>query len=201
MARRYLDNYTARITTASVSTGATTFDVDIPPPALAAGDYYEVTLTDSLDAPTKTENVYITGVSGSTLTVLRDVSGTGAQTWAADDFVDLRPTASAFEVIDGVLLKDYTESTGTASTTLNRSANGAWQILTLGAAETLDVSGLAAGKSVTVTVLGGNTWGLGYTGVGRWSGNGQPSSLKAKHDLHFSHNGVETVAFDLGGTD
>lgn len=201
MARRYLDNYTARITTASVSTGATTFDVDIPPTAPAAGDYYELTLTDSLDAPTKTENVYITGVSGTTLTVLRDVSGTGAQTWAADDFVDLRPTASAFEVIDGVLLKDYTEATGTASTTLNRSANGAWQILTLGAAATLDVSGLTAGKSVTITVVGGNTYGLGYTGVGRWSGVGQPQQLKANHELQFSHNGVEVVAFDMGGTD
>ncbi|MET4161320.1 hypothetical protein ABIE61_001152 [Marinobacterium sp. MBR-111] len=200
MARRYLDNYTVRITTASVSTGATTFDVDTPPPALAAGDYYEVTLTDSLDAPTKTENVYITGVSGSTLTVLRDVSGTGAQSWVADDYVDLRPTASAFEVIDGVLLKDYTEYTGTASATLNRSAGG-WQILPLTAATTINVSGLTSGQSVTVTVTGGNTYGLGYTGVGRWSGNGQPQELKAKHDLQFSHNGVEVVAFDLGGAD
>jgi|CEGC01.1.fsa_nt_gi hypothetical protein len=100
----------------------------------------------------------------------------------------------------GSLIKDYTEATGTASTTLDRSADGAWQILTLGAAETLDVSSLTAGKCVTVTVVGGDTYGLGYTGVGRWSGSGQPTLLKAKHDLQFSHNGVEVVAFDLGGT-
>jgi len=100
----------------------------------------------------------------------------------------------------GSLIKDYAEATGTASATLDRSV-GAWQILNLATATTLDVSGLAVGQCVTITVMGGNTYGLGYAGVGRWSGNGQPQELKAKHDLQFSHNGVETVAFDLGGTD
>ncbi|QSR35543.1 hypothetical protein CFI10_11145 [Marinobacterium iners] len=198
MARRYLDNYTARITTASVSTGATTFDVDIPPPALAAGDYYEVTLTDSLDAPTKTENVCITGVSGTTLTVLRDVKGTGAQTWAADDFVDLRPTASAFEVIDGVLLKDYTETiNATAGATLDRSTGGI-QRLNMGANTTLNLSDLTAGQSVMYRVTGGTTYTLSYTGLGAWS-DGTTPTLSTTHYLEFVHDGVEVVGFDCGG--
>jgi hypothetical protein len=104
-------------------------------------------------------------------------------------------------VLDGTLIKNYYETTGETTGVVDRNTEGSWQVLTLTASEELDVSALFAGQSVTITVVGGDEYALTYAGVDRWSGNGQPSELKATHDLTFAHNGIEVVGFDLGGTD
>lgn len=103
--------------------------------------------------------------------------------------------------ISFALIKMYTEKVSNiASGTISRY-DGAWQVLTLTASEELDVSALTAGQSVTITVVGGDEYALTYAGVDRWSGAGQPTELLPTHDLTFAHNGVESIGFDLGGTD
>lgn len=96
MGRAYLNNYSTTITTASVGTGDTSFDVTTAPAALAAGDYYIATLTDDLINPTKTEVIKVTGIATNTLTVVRAQEGTTAQTWVLDDKIEIRVTANSF---------------------------------------------------------------------------------------------------------
>lgn len=196
--RKYLNNWESAITTASIGTGDLSFDVATPPDALAAGEYYIATLTDSLTAPTKTEIIKITGVSGSTLTVEREQEDTAAQTWTDSDFIHLTATAGAFKKLDGPEIVQYTETVNAAAgATLDRSTGGI-QRLDMTANTTLDLTDLTTGQSVFYRVTGGTTYTLSYTGLGAWS-DGTTPTLSATHYLEFVHDGVEVVGFDCGG--
>lgn len=164
MARKYLNNYEASITTATVGAGDLSFDVDIAPAPLAPGDYYIVTLTDSLTAPTKVEVIKVTDVAGSTLTVERAQEGTTAQAWSAGEVVHLASTAAGFEKLDGVIIQRYSETIAAATTTIER-ADGGIQALTLTADSALTWT-LDDGEKIQLylTPAGFNvtSWGVTY---------------------------------------
>lgn len=164
MARKYLNNYEAQITTATVGAVDLSFDVDNPPPTLSAGDYYIMTLTDSLSAPTKVEVIKVIDVAGSTLTVERAQEDTTAQAWSAGDAVHLAATAGGFETLDGVTLKRFAETVAAATTTIDR-ADGGIKTLTLTADSALTWA-LNNGEKIQLylTPAGFNItdWGVSY---------------------------------------
>lgn len=161
--RKYLNNWSSAITTVSIGTGDLTFDVATAPTALAAGDYYIATLTDSLTAPTKIEIIKITGVSGSTLTVERAQESTTAQTWDNTEFIHISATADGFETLDGPELLRYRERTGTASSGAITTADGLIQSIALTANTTLSFPDLQDGQNVTLHVTGLDSgWTLSF---------------------------------------
>ncbi|WP_010323044.1 hypothetical protein [Marinobacterium stanieri] len=160
--RHYTDNYIAQLT-APVTAGDSSLQVDNPP-VLPAGKYMVVTLTDSNDpsvAPTKLEIVTITSVSSNTLTL---EAGT-VNSWAIDDYVDERLTASSLLLLDGPELLRYREKTGTASSGAITTAAGPVQDidLTVLGNTTLSFPDLQDGQNVTLHVLGLDSgWTLAF---------------------------------------
>ncbi len=122
---------------------------------------------------------------GTAKQILRKVSGTDYDSEWSDE-------------LDGVTVKEYTETINAAAgATLDRSTGGI-QRLAMAANTTLDLTDLTAGQSVMYRVTGGTTYTLSYTGLGAWS-NGTTPTLSATHYLEFVHDGVEVVGFDCGG--
>lgn len=160
--RHYTDNYIAQLT-APVTAGDDTLQVDNPP-VLPAGKYLVVTLTDSNDpsvAPTNLEIVTITSVSSNTLTL---ETGT-VNSWAIDDYVDERLTASSLLLLDGPELLRYRERTGTAASGAITTADGPVQDIDLTVLEntTLSFPDLQDGQNVTLHVLGLDSgWTLAF---------------------------------------
>ena len=65
-------------------------------PTIPAGSYMPLTLNDSATGLVY-EVLYVTAISGATLTVMRGQEGTSAQTWAIGDIAFVGPTASPFQ--------------------------------------------------------------------------------------------------------
>jgi len=147
MGRVYVNSYSDTVSTASVGTSDTSFDVSSAPAVLSSGEYYIATLTDDLTSPTKTEIIKITGISSNTLTVVRAQEGTSASTWATGDNIEIRATAASFETLDNPTLVTYTETTTTGTVDIDASI-GTIQTLTIASNPTFTDS-LADGQSVT----------------------------------------------------
>lgn len=65
-------------------------------PTIPAGSYMPLALNDSATGLVY-EILYVTAISGATLTVLRGQEGTSAQTWAIGDIAFVGPTSQPFE--------------------------------------------------------------------------------------------------------
>jgi len=156
MARVYRNNYSETITTTTVSDTDTSFDVSAAPASLAAGDYYLMTLADSLSSPTKIEVVKVTGVSGVTLTVERAQDGTSAYAWASGDFIEIRATASSYQEWDGVTVTRYNEAIAASTNNIDR-ADGGIQTYTMTANTTFSID-MENGESLLLHLSGADTY-------------------------------------------
>lgn len=148
--RKHVNNYSSTIDTTTVLDSDLTLDVDSATglPSLSAGEYIELTLTDSLSAPTKTEIIKVTAISSETLTIERGQEGTAAQGWASGDFIECRATKNSFDLIDGPELKRYKETVASATSAIDR-ANGGIQTYTMTANTTFTIA-INAGESLTL---------------------------------------------------
>lgn len=169
--RKYLNNYETTLSAAATDTD-TTISVSKAPPALSAGDYYVMTLTDDIDNPTKVEIVKITGVSGTTLAAERGYESTTAQSFDDGDIISLRATADSFETLVGPTITGYTEAIATASTTLS-AENGTIMPYEM-TANTTFTDGLSNGQSFTLHIEGCDTYTVTWPTM-TWVGGSVPT--------------------------
>ena len=153
--RKYLNNYSTTLT-AALTDIATTCSVTTVPPSLSSGEYYILTLVDSLTAPTKTEIIKVTGITGTDLTIERGLEGTTALAFDSGNFVELRETAKAFSELDNPELITYRERVHAATASINAD-NGPIQTLTVAANTTISVV-CDAGQSLTLHLTGGGSY-------------------------------------------
>lgn len=227
MARKYGMNNYSTLLTSGISDTDTTVSVGTAPDSLGAGDFYRMQLcrfqtVNGQRVMVKSEFVDVTAISGNDLTIRRYEAGLDPdpwgndisipQTWETDDELQLVVTAetlggipdpsgfmptSGGTLLDGTIT-EFTETINAAAgATLDRSTGG-FQRLNLTANTTLNLTDLEAGQSVFYRVTAGDTWTLGYTGLGNWS-DGEVPALSATHYLEFTHDGIEVVGFDCGG--
>ncbi len=83
-------------------------------PTLATGQYMPLTLNDAATGQIY-EVVYVTAISGTTLTVLRAQEGTGAQNWAIGDYAFSTQTAQTSAAVNGNPLNAFQGANATAS--------------------------------------------------------------------------------------
>lgn len=84
-------------------------------PTLSAGQIIPLTLNDAATGSVY-EVVYVTAISGATLTVTRAQEGTGAQNWSVGDFAFSTPTAETAAVTTGDPAKTFQVANATTST-------------------------------------------------------------------------------------
>jgi len=169
--RKYLNNYETTLS-AAITSGDTTISVTTSPPALSAGDYYVMTLTDDIDNPTKVEIIKITGVSGTTLTAERGYESTIPKSFDSGDIISLRSTADSFETLVGPTITGYTESIATPSTVLSNSTGDIMPYEMT--ANTTFTDGLSNGHSLTLHLEGGDTYTATWPTM-TWVGGSAPT--------------------------
>lgn len=176
--RKHTNNYSSTIDTTTVLDTDLTLDVDSATglPSLSAGEYIELTITDSLTAPTKTEIIKVTDISSETLTIERAQEGTTAQGWVSGDFIECRATKNSFDLIDGPELKRYKETVATGSSTLDR-ADGGIQTYTMTANTTFTIA-INAGESLTLHLSAGDTYTATWPTM-KWAGGTAPTLTAA----------------------
>jgi hypothetical protein len=132
MARKYLNNYRTALT-AAVTEIDTTLSLGTNPPALAAGDYYRLSLAQLNADGTALKFELVDYASDGIIT--RGVEGTTAQAFDVGDVVQLDATAEGLAAADtsGFLTEEITRyrETIAASTTAIDRADGGIQTLTL----------------------------------------------------------------------
>ncbi|WP_067986239.1 hypothetical protein [Neptuniibacter pectenicola] len=172
--RIHVNNYSSTIDTTTVLDSDLTLDVDSATglPSLAAGEYIELTITDSLSAPTKTEIIKVTAISSETLTIERAQEGTTAQGWVSGDFIECRATKNSFDQLDGTEIKRYKETVATASSAIDR-ADGGIQTYTMTANTTFTIA-INAGESLTLHLSAGDTYTATWPAM-TWVGGSAPT--------------------------
>lgn len=109
---KFTNNARTLLSTSSVSTSATSISVDDGSvfPSLSGSSYFYATLQRAADS-TAREIVKVTARSGNDLTIARAQDNTSALTFIADDIVEIRIVAKAFEdIITDVDLKSTASS-------------------------------------------------------------------------------------------
>lgn len=188
---------TAEISTASVGTTDTTFDVtdasDLPVPG--ADEYWVgVLYKESGGVESGHEIVHVTDVTTTTLTVTRAAEpladGTqAAQTFAAGDRIELRNTAGTLDRI-----RTTARVNDTAGATIEVS-DGDVRVIALTADTTL-TDNLSDGESATLRITGGDTWTVTWPTM-TWPGGSVPT-LGAAHWVETIKLGGTLYGWDLG---
>jgi hypothetical protein len=109
------NNVSTTLATAAAS-GATTLTLASSAnlPVLSAGQVMPLTLNDAATGQIY-EVVYVTAISGVTLTVTRAQEGTGAQNWNIGDFAYVAPTAGTVCMLNGNPANQFQVAPATAS--------------------------------------------------------------------------------------
>ena len=113
----FLNFYTTTLS-ASLSSTATTMSVSSTtglPSSLASGQFIPMILTSAAAPGTVYEIVYVTGISGSSLTITRGQEGTSALNWNASDIVYSNNTADTTGAQEGGTFSNPTITGGTIS--------------------------------------------------------------------------------------
>ena len=131
----FLNNYQTTLG-AALSSTATTMTVSSTtglPSSLASGQFIPMTLTPASNPGSAYEIVYVTGISGSTLTVTRGEEGTSALNWNTGDILYSTNTAQTTGTSMGSPSTDFQTNTLTASglITANDGINVAGGALTI----------------------------------------------------------------------
>ena len=120
----FLNNYQTTLG-AALSSTATTMTVSSTtglPSSLASGQFIPMTLTPASNPGSAYEIVYVTGISGSSLTVTRGEEGTSALNWSTGDILYSTNTAQTTGTSMGSPSTDFQTNTLTASGLI--TANG-----------------------------------------------------------------------------
>lgn len=120
-------------------------------PSLSAGQIMPLTLNDASTGLVY-EIVYVTAISGVTLTVTRAQEGTGAQNWSIGDYAFVAPTAGALN--SPGFPNSPTMPTPSPGDNTTKGATTAYASLTgglVGSARNLVAALASAGASLTVT--------------------------------------------------
>ena len=136
---------------AALSSTATSLTVSSTtglPSSLASGQFIPMTLTPASNPGSAYEIVYVTGISGSTLTVERGQEGTSALNWNTGDILYSTNTAETTGTSMGSPSTDFQTNTLTASGLI--TANGG---VTVPSGETLTVDGNTAVDTLTASGL------------------------------------------------
>jgi len=202
MARKYSNNYSTTITTASVSTGDITFDVASITglPIIGAGDYCVLTITDSLTAPTKTEVVKATSLATNTLTVERAQESTTAQAWVSGDFVELRVTAGSFNTMDGTKFVTYSEQEYAAPVDAIYRNNGGIQTRTLAAPASLAFT-LNDGESLSLRLVNTDTYSVAFPSGMLWPNGFAPTLTGPQSWIQIWKTGTAVFGVHIGDFD
>ena len=147
----FLNNYQTTLG-AALSSTATTMTVSSTtglPSSLASGQFIPMTLTPASNPGSAYEIVYVTGISGSSLTITRGQEGTSALNWNTGDILFSTNTAQTTGTSMGSPSTDFQTNTLTASGLI--TANDGIDVtagaitagggLTIPSGETLDVAG------------------------------------------------------------
>ena len=113
----FLNNYQTTLG-AALSSTATTMTVSSTtglPSSLASGQFIPMTLTPASNPGSAYEIVYVTGISGSSLTVTRGEEGTSALNWNTGDILYSTNTAETTGTSMGSPSTDFQTDTLTAS--------------------------------------------------------------------------------------
>ena len=113
----FLNNYQTTLG-AALSSTATTMTVSSTtglPSSLASGQFIPMTLTPASNPGSAYEIVYVTGISGSSLTVTRGEEGTSALNWNTGDILYSTNTAQTTGTSMGSPSTDFQTNTLTAS--------------------------------------------------------------------------------------
>ena len=113
----FLNNYQTTLG-AALSSTATTMTVSSTtglPSSLASGQFIPMTLTPASNPGSAYEIVYVTGISGSSLTVTRGEEGTSALNWNTGDILYSTNTAQTTGTSMGSPSTDFQTDTLTAS--------------------------------------------------------------------------------------
>ena len=146
----FLNFYTTTLS-ASLSSTAITMSVSSTtglPSSLASGQFIPMTLTPASSPGSAYEIVYVTGISGSTLTVERGQEGTSALNWNTGDILYSTNTAETTGTSTGSPTVAFQTDALTASGLI--TANGG---VTVPSGETLTVDGNTAVDTLTASGL------------------------------------------------
>lgn len=171
----FINNFSTTLAAALTSTGTTvTLASSTGLPTLASGQIMPLTLNDAATGQIY-EILYVTAISGATLTVERAQERTAAQAWAIGDYAKCMPTAQSVEPAGGNPAQTFQVAAATASNqavnlgqlseparTIIFSSNGTWTV-PAGITQIL-VSGCGAG--------GGGGGGGGTVGSSGFVGGG-----------------------------
>ena len=184
----FLNNYQTTLG-AALSSTATTMTVSSTtglPSSLASGQFIPMTLTPASNPGSAYEIVYVTGISGSSLTVTRGEEGTSALNWNTGDILYSTNTAQTTGTSMGSPSTDFQTNTLTASglITANDGIDVTGGTLTASGLITankgvtgIQVSSISALESfpvpttdgLTMQVLGYSSEGDGGEGVFFWN--------------------------------
>lgn len=165
----FLNNYQTTLG-AALSSTATTMTVSSTtglPSSLASGQFIPMTLTPASNPGSAYEIVYVTGISGSTLTVERGQEGTSALNWNTGDILYSTNTAETTGTSMGSPSTDFQTDTLTASglITANEGVTGI-QVASIAAIEAFPVP---TTDGLTMQVLGYSSEGDGGGGIFFWN--------------------------------
>lgn len=184
----------AEISTTSVGTADTTFDVTnaVGLPSIGTDEFWVgVIYKETNGVESDHEVVHVTGQSGSTLTVSRGEEGTSAKTFAAGDRIELRNTAGTLDRI-----RTTARVNSSAGATIEVS-DGDVRVIALTADTTL-TDGLNDGESVTLKITGGDSWTITWPTI-EWVGDAGVPTLKATHWIELLKVSGVVYAWDAGG--
>ena len=156
----FLNFYTTTLS-ASLSSTSTTMSVSSTtglPSSLASGQFIPMILTSAAAPGTVYEIVYVTGISGSSLTITRGQEGTSALNWNASDIVYSSNTAQTTGAQEGGTFSNPTITGGTISGGIISGA-------TIPSGDTLTNDGTISGGTITSATINSSNVSVGAVGT------------------------------------
>lgn len=129
------------------------------PSAIPSGSYFALTLNDAATG-TVFEIVYVTAISGATVTCLRGQEGTGANAWSVGDYVYASNTAGILSSFanesgnSGIAFNVLTATTSTQAVTLGQLQNQTLALNPTTVSASGTVSGANAASAQNYVTLG-----------------------------------------------
>lgn len=166
MMRKHLNHYASKLSASILSTDTSCTPTTLPD-APPAGYYYRMQLQDHPTDPTAFEIVDVTAVA-TDVTIARATESAAAwpaRDWTVDASNDVWlvsvATAESFDQINGALLVQYREKTGTAATAAISMAGGPEQDYTMTGNTVITLPDMQDGQNLTLHIFGGDSgWSL-----------------------------------------
>ena len=201
----FLNNYQTTLGAAlsSTATSLTVSSTTGLPSSLASGQFIPMTLTPASSPGSAYEIVYVTGISGSTLTVTRGEEGTSALNWNTGDILYSTNTAQTTGTSMGSPSTDFQTNTLTASGLI--TANDGINITTSGPFTGLPcdiasgISGPIAGSQVVFDFIAVRAVNIPANFAGSLANVRTSFTNSATYTIYFQGTDIGTLSFAAGG--